>query len=729
MEEIRKHFIQTERPYKEGTVEVFEQRFDAKQVESAHLSITALGIYHASVNGVKAGDKLFAPGYTYYPLDLQYDTYDVTSLLKEENTLRVELGQGWYCGRFTFDNKVQIYGECPAVSWILEVRTKEGSHKYYSDDESVKAVESPYVYAGFYDGEVYNANGNGEEVYPPVKYTGKLPEVIEPSIVSVKRQDELHVQSVTLHEGKTIVDFGQNFAGVLCIDPSKMDGDTIRIRHGEILNQDGSLYTANLRKAKAELVYTKGESKELYVPEFTYMGFRYAEIEGVTYREGLIKAYAVYEDMERTGTFVSGNEKVNRLYENQLWGMRSNYVEVPTDCPQRDERMGYTGDGQVYARTGMYNYDTRDFWKKFLKDIRYTQSDNKEGYVPSTVPAQGPGGIGFLTMLGWASCDIIVPDQLYKHFGEIEFVRDQYDSMKKLMDCEIRMAGILHLSLKPNLGDWLSLGNDMKFMAMHHGPVSNSFIINDLKIMIRYAEKFGDFDAKARYEKELAKMRKAYIKAYIRKDGTMKEDYQGAYVMALQYVLEEEEDLWKKVYETFVKKVRAEGIGTGFFATQFLLPLLADHGEEKLAYDLLLQENCPGWMYEINNGATTVWERWDALRPDGTVNETKSGSDNMVSFNHYAFGSVGEFYYRYILGIREAEPGFEKILWKPVPDERLKEAEGSLKTKYGTVRTGWKYADAKIQFRCEVPCETVAVLPDGSEKILQPGSYTFETEA
>ncbi len=725
MNELRNHFITTARPYQEGAVEVFEQNISAAGVRSAKLTITALGLYHASIDGVKAGDAFFTPGYTYYPKELQYDTYDVTGLLNGNSVLRVELGQGWYCGRFGFENKTQIYGERPAVSWILEIETGEGVRYYCSDDAGVRAVTSPYRYAGFYDGEIYDPAGNGEPVWPPVRYEGTLPEHLEPTILSVRKQEEIPVKEVFRYEDHTIVDFGQNFAGMITIDPSKMEGEVMTVRHGEILNADGSLYTVNLRKAKAQIVYTKGNSAEVYEPKFTYMGFRYIEIRGVPYTEGLIKAYALYSEMERTGTFECDHEKVQRVYLNQLWGMRSNYVEVPTDCPQRDERMGYTGDGQVFARTGMYNYDTREFWKKFLKDIRYTQEDNKEGYVPSTVPAQGPGGIGFLTMLGWASCDIIVPDKLYRHYGDVSFVRDQYESMKKLMDCEIRMTGIFHLSHKPNLGDWLSPGHDMKFMAMHHGPVSNSFIINDLKIMIRWADTFNDTKTAIRWREELRKIKAAYVKAYVQNDGTMKEDYQGAYVMALQYVLEESEELWPKVYAKLKEKVQQEGIATGFFATEFLLPLLADHGDAKLAYDLLLQENCPGWMYQVNNGATTIWERWDALRPDGTVNETKSGGDNMVSFNHYAFGSVGEFYYRCILGIREELPGFEKVCIRPVTDERLGSVRGSYRTAAGEIRTAWTRRGNETVFTCTTPSDAKIIAEDGSVHEVGPGTYTY----
>ena len=482
MLDLKNHFITVDRPYKEGAVEVFDQSIPASDVRRATLTITALGVYEAELNGRKIGDLLFTPGYTYYPRNLHYQVYDVTALLAEENLLRVWLGQGWYCGRFTCDNKTQIYGEQPAVSWVLETEMRDGSvQRFCSDGEGVKAVRSPYGYAGFYDGEVYYADGGPDEVIQPVPYTGALPETLEESATGVKIQEEMPVQSFTKTGDGVILDFGQNFAGIVEIDPAKMSGGTLKLRHGEILHPDGTLYTTNLRKARAEVVYHRGASTEKYRPRFTYMGFRYVELTGTDYVPGLVTAYAVYNEMERTGAFSCENPLADRLYQNQVWGQKSNYVEVPTDCPQRDERMGYTGDGHVFALTGAYNFDTEAFWAKFLKDIRYSQVDNSEGYVAPTIPAQGPAGIGFLTMLGWGNCVTIVPEMLYWQYGTDKYLREQYESMRAFVECEIRKMGEANLWLAPNLGDWLTMGRDVAFMAMHNGPVSNAFIVNDLR--------------------------------------------------------------------------------------------------------------------------------------------------------------------------------------------------------------------------------------------------------
>ena len=731
--ELIKHFITTERTYQEGAVEVFEQPIPALPVQKALLTITALGVYEAQINGRKVGTQMFAPGYTYYYHDLFYQRYDVTGYLRGQDALRVYLGQGWYCGRFTCDNKTQIYGEKPAVSWMLELELKDGSVTCLcSDDASVHALPSPYDYAGFYDGEIYFAQGASRpkipEVFPPAAYDGPIPDRLTLTEIPVECQEEMPIQRITATGDVTILDFGQNFAGIIEIDPAKMKGNRIRIRHGELLNPDGSLYTTNLRKAKAELIYHRGTETGKYRPRFTYMGFRYAELSGTEYVPGLITAYAVYSHMDRTGYFTCADPLVDRLYQNQLWGQKSNYVEVPTDCPQRDERMGYPGDGQVFALTGAYNFDTELFWKKYLRDMRDSQQDNTEGYVGPVIPAQGPAGIGFLNMLGWGNAVTIIPEMLYYQYGTDQYLKGQYESMKTHVECEIRhmggAQGVEDLWLAPNLGDWLCPGKDIAFMAQHNGPVSNAFLVNDLRILSWTARRFGWMEDAARYESQLEKTRAAYIQTLIREDGTMTDDYQGAYIMALHYVVPKGE-LWNRLFETLLEKIRQEGMQTGFFATQHLLPLLADNGQTSLAYDLLLQEHCPGWMYQVRKGATTIWERWDAIRPDGSVNESKQNGDNMVSFNHYAFGSVGQFYYTHILGIRPLKPGYEKILLRPLPDARLGKVRGSYQSRRGTIAVAWEFSKEAFTLQIETPAETKLILPDGTEKTLGQGAYTF----
>ena len=726
MEELRKQWITSEKEYREGEIFVYRQKFTASQVKKAVFYGTALGVYEAELNGTKIGRQMFAPGFSYYPRRVLYQTHEVTELLREgENTLTVYLGQGWYCGRFLCENQTQIYGEQPAVAWILELEDAAGSRKIVSD-ETVEELESPYEYAGEYDGEIYFADGRENVTGHAAAYTKETPFALEPTLTEVRLQDEMSVRETTVQGDVTILDFGQNFAGIVEIDPSFLKNETITIRHGEILNADGSLYTANLRKAKATIVYHAGAEKKKYRPRFTYMGFRYMELSGAAYQPGMIRAYALHTEMKRTGYFSCENPLVQKLYENQVWGQKSNYVEVPTDCPQRDERMGYTGDGQVFALTGAYNFNTDAFWKNFLRDLELGQLDNTEGYVCATVPQTGPAGIGFISMLGWGNAVTILPEMMYRQFGDEEALPRQYESMKLFVEAEIRKMGKKNLWIGPSLGDWLAMGKGIAWQAMHNNPVSNAFIVHDLKVISETAERLGKREDAARYRRQLAATTDAYIKKFVSKNGIVAKDYQSAYIMALKFVLPEGE-LREMVKKNFVANIRKNGLQTGFFATEHLLPLLVEAGEQKLAYDVLLQENCPGWMYQVKCGATTTWERWDALKPDGTVNEEKmAGSgENMVSFNHYAFGSVGEFYYQYILGIRPEKPGFAKLHFAPYPDERLGGVSGSYLSVAGKIESAWRYEPDGCHIRLATPVEAVVLLPDGRSENVPAGTYEW----
>ena len=727
MQELKQCFIMTDQPYKEGDVAVFRQCFDGTDVKSARLTATALGVYEAEINGRKVGEQMFAPGYTYYPRRVLYQEHDVNAMVKDgENELRFYLGQGWYCGRFLCENETQIYGQKPAASWILTLEYTDGATKTIVSDEQTEVLESPYEYAGEYDGEIYYADGRDAVVGHAVASGEKLDFDLEPTLTEVHLQEEMSVKQVTECDGKTILDFGQNFAGIVEIDPQYLDGETLTIRHGEILNPDGSLYTANLRKAKATIVYHAGTEEKIYRPRFTYMGFRYMELSGAAYKPGMIKAWALYTDMPRTGTFTCENEKVQQLYNNQVWGQKSNYVEVPTDCPQRDERLGYTGDGQVFALTGAYNFNTGDFWKNFLRDLELGQLDNTEGYVCATVPQTGPAGIGFISMLGWGNAVTILPEMLYWQFGDKEALPRQYESMKRFVEAEIRKMEDKNLWLGPSLGDWLAMGRDMAWQAMHNNPVSNAFIVHDLKVISETARSLGYEEDAARYEAQYQATRDAYIRMFVREDGDVAEDYQSAYIMALKFVLPEGE-LRTKVQKKFVENIRRDGMTTGFFATEHLLPMLVDAGETRLAFDILLHEECPGWMYQVNRGATTTWERWDAIRPDGTINEdsTYTNNDNMVSFNHYSFGSVGEFYYQYILGIKPLKPGYGKIRIQPYTDERLGSVSGSYESCVGKISSAWHYEGNEIVFEITTPAKTDIILPDGRKETVGAGDYTY----
>ena len=728
--ELKEHLISLEKDYVEGEVYKLKESIPLRgKPKSAKLYITGFGLYDAYLNGKKVGEQLFKPGFTDYKRRVLFQEYDVASLLGEDNSFEVYVGQGWYCGRFFCENTVQNFGSLPSVSYCLEVEYEDGGKESFFSHEGQMASVSEYDYAGFYDGEAVDFSKPNLGGFCGEMKKKAFPEgvEIEKTLTEVKLQEEMKIKSVTSLGGKTIIDFGQSFAGVVSINSDLLKpGEKLVIRHGEILNEDGSLYTANLRKAKATLSYKKGNEKGWYTPRFTYMGFRYAELSGADYVPGLIKAHAIHTDMKRLGDFRCGNPLVNQLYSNLNWSQRSNYVEVPTDCPQRDERMGYTGDGHVFALTGSYNYDTLDFWRNFFRDLYLQQLDNPDGNVSPYIPHPNPRPVGFIAMQGWGSAVSVIPEELYLQYGALDFFKEQYEPIKKYVDLEIEKAGRKRLWKAVSLGDWLSPRKGIAWQAINNHAASNAFFVNDLRIYVELLGLLGKEEEKRHYETILGEVKEAYIKAFVNvKTGRVKKDYQGNYVLILKHVLTEDTPLRKLVQARFVENVKKYGLDTGFFATEHLLPMLIEAGETKLAYDILLSETCPGWMYQIKKGATSIWERWDSLKEDGKVNESKNNGDNMVSFNHYSFGAVGEFYYQYILGIKPLEPGYKRIKIAPYPDRRLGDVVGSYLSSAGLIKVAYCYAGSKTNFRIDVPSPSLILLPNGESHEVEAGTYEY----
>ncbi|WP_434716842.1 family 78 glycoside hydrolase catalytic domain [Lacticaseibacillus paracasei] len=728
MNELLNHFITSaNQTYQEGRVIAFTQQFSLAQAVSAvALQATALGVYVLEIDGQRVSDEWFAPGYTYYPKRLDYQTYHV-DLPAGTHELRAYLAQGWYSGRYTFDNQTGLYGQVNAIAWRLDLP----SGPMYSD-QTVTEWTSPYRYAGFYDGEVIDATLAITPLGHAVAYAGPLPAQLTPSTTAVRLQQTMPVQKAQLHGDETILDFGQNFAGIVAINLDLLpQGATITVRHAERLTKAGALYTANLRQAKATLQYTKGEAGGWYLPQFTYMGFRYVSVAGAAYQPGLIKAYVLHTQMTRTGYFECGNAQVARLYQNQLWSQRSNYLSVPTDCPQRDERMGYTGDAQVYALSGAYNYDTEAFMQQFVQDMVDSQADSPQGYIGSTVPATKPMAPSMLSMLGWGSAISLIPEMLAQQFGDTQTLMAIYPNLKRYVDFVISQMHGHDLWLSPNLGDWLMPGKDIAWMAMHNGEVSNAFVIHDLRTLTQLAQRLNKPADAKHYAQQLKASLAAYQAQFMHDDGTMKADYQGAEVMALALVVTDQAQR-QPLLRQLVADVQHNGLNTGFFATQHLLPLLVEAGAAHLAYDVLLNPKQPGWLFEVANGATTIWERWDALQADGTVNDSAVGDDNMVSFNHYAFGSVAQFLYQNVLGIQPAAPGFARVLIKPIIDERLGRAAGKYLSRHGAIAVAWRYVDAHtVAFDIQTPTATRLILPTLGAQDITAGhyQYTIDLEA
>ena len=695
-----------------------EKKFRAHAGEKAVLKATALGLYFAELNGVRVGDAYLTPGWTSYKKMLQVQEYDVSALIKEgENLFTLTVGEGWYCGGVTWEKKRDLYGEQSAVCADLIL-----SDKNIYTDESWTARESVIRASGIYDGETQDFTAKltpltvCEVVFDK---SALVPQICEP----VRNIERLPVKEV-IHTpaGELVYDFGQNMAGVVEIKTPEHFEGTLTLQFAEIL-VNGNFYTENLRSAKATDTFTVKGAKTL-CPEFTFHGFRYMKLTGAELPKENITAIVRHTDMKRTGHVQTSNARFNRLMENVVWGQKGNFVDVPTDCPQRDERLGWTGDINAFCTTAVYNYDIRAFMKKWLADLRNDQGEG--GEIPHVVP--DCLGDKFTDAM-WCDSITMVPWNLYQTYGDVSFLADNYAAMKKFISARERtMTGGL-VCKGHEFGDWLALDQEKMSNETFIGRtdlyyITNVFQVRSLKIVADTANILGE-EADGRlyrekYEDMLERVRSEYFTA----GGRLCFDTVTAQTLALHFGIVPERHR-KKLAEALNENVKRHGykIITGFIGTTYLLYALADNGYMPTAQRVLMNNGYPGWLYEVDMGATTVWERWNSLMPDGTPNP-----DGMNSYNHYAYGSVMEFVYRRIAGIEAAEAGYKKIKVAPNPCMGL----ANCKAEYGSVRgrivSGYEQRDGKIKFTVEIPEGVLAeiILPNEHLVTVTGGKYEYE---
>lgn len=700
----------------------------------AELAVTSMGIYEAAVNGEKVGNAWFTPGYTHYESYVQYQTYDVTGMFHVgENKLDITVANGWWLG--TIGGRNNNYGNLRGLLAQLRLEYSDGSKESIGTDESWLVTEDTTVrFADFYNGETIDLTRSEESWYfqPAVGLSCKTLEM-KPHMGTFVTEEQ-RLSPVKL-QGK-IFDFQQNHAGVIHLKVRAAKGTVITIRHGEILKNDGTLFTKNLRGAKQTLTLFCGKNGiNEFTPRFTFMGFRYAEVSTANpIRIEKIESIVLTSDCKRIGQFRCSDEKLNQLQHNVQWGQCSNFLEIPTDCPQRDERMGWTGDIAVFAQTAAFNRDISDFMKKWLYDLRLYQRPN--GTIPVTIPENKtyqptpfPVPIAI-----WGDAATMVPWAVYRAYGDKQMLEAQYDSMKAYTDAEARAAARFSKGDRQYLwdhnpfqyGDWCAPGESVGKWKRKGKYLSTCFFANSVNIMRQSAAALGKTEDEAYYEGLHSKIKAAFAKYCVLPDGRLNSDFQSYYACALYFGLVPE-DKKNAAAKHLAELVRQGGykIQTGFAGTPYILFALADNGYEADAYKLLLNEACPGWLYTVNAGATTMWERWDALAEDGSI---KAGTiPDMVSFNHYAYGAVGDFFYRRILGLESLEAGYRRFLVKPVPGTLLW-AEGSLETAYGKIEIHWTKENNQLTLKLTVPAETVctAILPDGSVHELKGGQHEIK---
>ena len=704
---------------------IFKKNFTASEnIKHAELEVSALGVYEAHINGKRVGDFIMAPGWTEYEKRIPYQSYDVTDMLAESNILTLGVGHGWYCSRVGFNN-VYPLREVPAVIAALKITYKNGSEEIIKTDESWLAAESEVTESTIYGGEVVDARIVPDFSRPVTELDKDTDILYEFDGVPVRETERISPkQIIRTPKGEFVVDFGQNLTGYPEIRLCGRSGDTIKIYCAEILDKDGNFYNENYRTAKSRIEYTLRDGEVTYKPHYTFFGFRYLKIDGnfEPTREN-ITAIVVHSDLERTGRFTCGHAKVNKLYENVIWGQRDNFLDVPTDCPQRDERLGWTGDAQVFCRTAFLNYDCKKFFEKWLRDMKLAQNDN--GGIPRVIPdcitknekptKEWPQRFS----AAWSDASVICPYEHYMAYADKKILSETFDMMKRWVKYVETESTDFVWSKGWHYGDWLALDdpNDMKGKT-EHNLIATAFYYRSTALVIKIGKILGE-DV-SYFEHNLPKIKEAFAREFFR-DGKLTSDTQTAHVLAIHFGLIEKELLANRLIELIEE--HDDTLTTGFVGTPYLLDALTEIGRADKAYTLLLQEKFPSWLFSVNMGATTIWEHWDGLRPDGSV-----WSKDMNSFNHYAYGSVAAWLYRTVCGIRydESAPAYEHFTISPITDKRLGEAKASLMTKYGEILSEWIYeSDDVVRYTFVIPKGTCATVRyGGCEENLTEGRYT-----
>lgn len=713
----------------------------SKKIRTAKIYATAMGIYEINLNGKKVGEEYFAPGFTSYKTRLQYQIYDVSAALKEENELLVTVAGGWAVGSFVFTRKNRISADRQAVLLELRVIYEDGSAEVIGTDENWEVSEDGnYRAADIYDGEVYDARIDFKQIKWKKAAKENLrvhPQIFASVGVPVKVHEKLFPISCRKNEEGLIYDFGQNFAGIVDLEIKGIEGQKITVRHAEILNPDGTLNTQFLRTAKATVVYICREGQQQYAPKFTYMGFRYICIEGIREEDIKVSAYALYSDVENTGEFECSDERLNQLQRNIVWGAKSNFVDIPTDCPQRDERMGWTGDIALFAPTACYNFDMSRFLDKWLEDMKEEQLPT--GGIPNTIPAQGygfPATMPTMAVDFWGDACVLTPWAEYMARGDKKILEKYYPMMKKYVDACCFWAGLFSIGKHRyiwntpsvlHFGDWVA--PDVPKMSQWQKRskwTATASLRNTSYQLSQIAEILGKTEDVKKYKEISMRTAEAYCSCFTDGNGKMKEEFQTAYVLPLYFKMFPKQ-IRRKAAENLAHLVEKNEycIGTGFPGTPYILFALADYGQTDTAYKMLLNEKCPSWLYSVKQGATTIWERWDGLNEDGECPIGDDGTDTMISYNHYASGAVGAFLYQRVAGIEAVKAGYQTFRIKPVLHKEITFAQSKVETPYGQISLKWETKGNEFRIRFTVPMgtECQVYLPDGTEEKLTCGSF------
>lgn len=708
---------------------IFHKTFAADgEIRQARLYICGLGLYEASINGQAVTQAKLTPGLQDYASWVQVQTYDVTKLLQAENEISVLMGRGWYLGRFTVDQgKVDVpyHGTRWKLIAELQLRYADGREEVIGTDDSWQVTRSNIVFSDIYDGEQVDDTLPDLPEENAVLLHEALPLEDQRSIPVLPQEEIRPIALLDTPAGEKVFDLGQNFAGGFRLTVHEPRGTRICVQTGEVL-QKGNFYRDNLRGAKSEYVYISDGKPHVLSPKFTYYGYRYAKVTAVHHLTlDSFVGVAYYSDVRPVSTMVTGDEKLNQLLSNIRWGQKSNFVDVPTDCPQRDERMGWTGDTQVFAATACYLTDACAFYEKYLYDMQKEQN-KRGGCVPDTIPAFYMRG----GCCVWGDAATILPWTLYLFYGDVNILRTALPSMRAWVDYIAAVDGDTHHWREVfHFGDWLALDHpsgraDEVRGGTDEGFIADAYYYHSTRLVAKAAAVLGDNETAAAYQKRAEKILSDLQQEYFTPTGRCAVDTQTAQILALYFGLN---DYPERAHRELMRllHLRGDKLSTGFVGTPLLCRVLSQVGEDKMAYHLLHNEEYPGWLYEVNLGATTIWERWNSLSPDGSVSST-----GMNSFNHYAYGAIGEWMWRTMAGINpcEEQPGFKRVVLRPVPDTATKHVTAEYHSPAGCYRVAWCMEEAGIcRFHIEIPFDCTASLLLLGEKPmeLECGCYDF----
>lgn len=708
-----------------------------KKVKQAKVYATALGLYELRLNGDKVGDDYFAPGWTDYNKRLYYQTFDITNEIKQgDNAIGAVIADGWYAGYVGYgllvrlDKVREFYGVNPAFMGQIQIEYEDGTSETIASDLSWKANEGPIREADILMGEVYDArlehtgwdtpNFDDSQWEKPKLYTypgGALD--VHPGGL-VKSIEELKPNAITEPEkGKYIFDLGKNVAGVVRLKVQGERGQKITLRYGEILKDDGTLQTENLRLARATDTYIlRGEGIETWQPKFTYHGFQFVEVSGLTKKPDLDVITGIVMSSIETdkSTFTSSNELNNILYQNIKTTQKANYFDVPTDCPQRDERLGWTGDAQTFMRSGTYMANMAPFMTKYLTDLDDAQQ--WYGVYPNFAPF--PYSRPNQYAPAWMDAGVIMPYNMYKVYNDTRILEYMYPGMQKFMDFQLDAStDFIRPEASANWGDWLSVNEETS-----KGYVAAAFYGYDAKLMIEIAKALGKEEDVIKYTKLYENIKMAFAKKYLLDNGFTTEDTQTTYALALYFDLYPSKQLAKNGAKRLAQKINENGylFSTGFLGTKHIMPSLSKYSYHDTAYKLFQQTKYPSWGYSIENGSTSIWERWNSYTKDQEQNSTINAAMN--SFSHYAFGSVAEWMFQYAVGIDTEDSGYRNIIIKPAISKEMNFINGSYESINGLIESSWNWEGDTITMKISIPANTKAKIhiPTTNVKSLKEGN-------